>query len=111
MTIQYKSDTFDLTTTNLTTVLTINASSIAIVKTVQAVHDTASNVGTDLFLRKSGGSDVIIAHNELNKETVNMIVNTLNLEAGDVIKMQTDTSNTITGVVSYALIDRSQENG
>jgi hypothetical protein len=32
MTIQYKSDTFDLTTTNLTTVLTINASSIAIVK-------------------------------------------------------------------------------
>jgi hypothetical protein len=54
---------------------------------------------------------LIIAHNELNKETVNMIVNTLNLEAGDVIKMQADTSNTITGVVSYALIDRSQENG
>jgi hypothetical protein len=49
MTIQYKNDTFDLTTTNLTTVLTINASSIAIVKTVQAVHDTASNVGTDYF--------------------------------------------------------------
>jgi hypothetical protein len=63
------------------------------------------------FLKKSAGSDVIIAHNELNKETVNMIVNTLNLEAGDVIKMQADTSNTITGVVSYALIDRSQENG
>jgi hypothetical protein len=31
----YKSDTFDLTTTNLTTVLTINASSIAIVRAVQ----------------------------------------------------------------------------
>jgi flagellar motor switch protein FliM len=40
-----------------------------------------------------------------------MIVNTLNLEAGDVLKIQTDTSNTITGVVSYLLIDRSQENG
>jgi len=40
-----------------------------------------------------------------------MIVNTLNLEAGDVIKMQADTANEITGVVSYALIDRSQENG
>ena len=36
----------------------------------------------------------------------NMIVNTLNLEAGDVIKMQADTANEITGVVSYALIDR-----
>jgi len=40
-----------------------------------------------------------------------MIVNSLNLEAGDVIKMQADTANEITGVVSYALIDRSQENG
>jgi hypothetical protein len=64
-----------------------------------------------IYFKKSGGSDVVIAHNELNKETVNMIVNTLNLEAGDVIKMQADTSSTITGVVSYALIDRSQENG
>lgn len=111
MTIQYKSDVFNLTTTNVTTVLTVSTSAIAIVKTVQAVHDTASSVGTDLFLKKSGGSDVIIAHNELNKETVNMIVNTLNLEAGDVIKMQAATSNVITGVVSYALINRSQENG
>jgi hypothetical protein len=74
MTIQYKSDTFDLTTTNLTTVLTINASSIAIVKTVQVSVIDNSNVGTDLFLRKSGGSDVIIAHNELNKETVNIVI-------------------------------------
>jgi hypothetical protein len=40
-----------------------------------------------------------------------MIVNTLNLEAGDVIKMQADTANEITGVVSYALINRENENG
>jgi hypothetical protein len=38
MTIQYKSEVFDLTTTNLTTVLTIAVSAIAIVKTVQASH-------------------------------------------------------------------------
>jgi hypothetical protein len=49
MTIQYKSNVFSLTTTSLTTVLTVSTSAIAIVKTVQAVHDTASNVGTDLF--------------------------------------------------------------
>jgi hypothetical protein len=100
MTIQYKSEVFDLTTTNLTTVLT-----------VQAVHDTASAVDTDLFLKKSGGSNVIIGHEDLNKETVNMLKNTLNLEAGDVIKMQAGTANEITGAVSYALIDRSQQNG
>ena len=112
MTIQYKNETFNLTTTNITTVLTVNTSSVAIVKTVQAVHDTASAVDTDLFIRKNGaGADVQISHDSLNKETVNMLTNTLNLEAGDAIKMQADTANEITGVVSYALIDRSQQNG
>ena len=111
MTIQYKSEVFNLTTTNLTTVLTISVSAVAIVKTVQTVHDTASAVDTDLFLKKSGGSDVIISHEDLNKETVDMLKNTLNLEAGDVIKMQAGTANEITGVVSYALINRENENG
>jgi hypothetical protein len=53
----------------------------------------------------------IISHEILNKNTVNMLKNTLNLEAGDAIKMQADTANEITGVVSYALLDRSQQNG
>ena len=111
MTIQYKSEVFDLTTTNLTTVLTISVSAVAIVKTVQASHMDASNVDVDLYLKKSGGSDVEIGHAQLNKSMENMIVNTLNLEAGDVIKMQAETANEITGAVSYALIDRSQQNG
>jgi|TARA_R100001460_G_scaffold64034_1_gene104174 UDP-N-acetylenolpyruvoylglucosamine reductase len=111
MTIQYKSAAFDLITTNLTTVLTISTSAVAIVKTVQASHQDASNVDADLYLKKSGGSDTEIGHAQLNKSMANMIVNTLNLEAGDVIKMQADTANEVTGVVSYALIDRSQQNG
>ena len=111
MTIQYQNETFNLTTTNITTVLTIPTSAVGIVKTVQAVHNTASNVDTDLYLKKSGGSDVQISHEALNKSTANMLTNTLNLEAGDAIKMQADTANEITGAVSYALIDRSQENG
>ena len=112
MTIQYKNETFDLTTTNVTTVLTVSTSSVAIVKTVQAVHDTASAVDTDLFIRKNGaGADVQISHEALNKATVNMLTNTLNLEAGDAIKMQAGTANEISGIVSYALIDRSQQNG
>ena len=111
MSIFYKSEVFDLTTTNLTTVLTISVSAVAIVKTVQASHQDASNVDADLYLKKSGGSDVEVGHAQLNKNSANMIVNTLNLEAGDVIKMQADTANEITGAVSYALIDRSQQNG
>ena len=111
MSIFYKSDTYSLITTNLTTVLTINTSSVAIVKMVQAVHDTASNVDTDLYVKKSGGSDVQIAHETINKTTVNLLKDSLNLEEGDVIKMQAGTANEITGVVSYALINRENENG
>ena len=111
MTIQYKSESFDLTTTNLTTVLTISTSAVAIVKTVQASHQDVSNVDVDLFLKKSGGSNVEVGHAQLNKSTTNMITDTLNLEAGDVIKMQAGTANEITGFVSYALINRENENG
>jgi flagellar motor switch protein FliM len=111
MTIQYKSESFDLTTTNLTTVLTISTSAVAIVKTIQASHQNVSNVDADLFLKKSGGSDVEVGHAQLNKSTTNMITDTLNLEAGDVIKMQAGTADEITGFVSYALINRENENG
>ena len=111
MSIFYNNQTFSLTTTNLTTVLTISTSSVGIVKTVQAVHDTASNVNTDIFVKKVSGSDVQIGHQSLNKETVNMLTNTLNLEAGDVIKMQAGTANEISGIISYALINRENENG
>ena len=112
MTIQYQNETFNLTTTNITTVLTIPTSAVGIVKTVQAVHNTASNVDTDLLIRKNGAvADVLISHEILNKNTVDMLKNTLNLEAGDAIKMQAGTANEISGAVSYALIDRSQQNG
>jgi hypothetical protein len=62
MTIRYKSDTFDLTTTNLTTILTCPSDATIIVKSLQASHRSASNVLVDAFLRKSGGSDVEISH-------------------------------------------------
>lgn len=111
MSIFYKSETYDLITTNLTTVLTINTSSVAIVKLVQASHATSSNVDVDLFVKKSGGSDVEVGHAELNKNTENLIKDSLNLEAGDVMKVQAGTANEITGVISYALINRENENG
>ena len=40
-----------------------------------------------------------------------MVKDSLNLEASDILKIQADTANEITGCVSYAQIDRSQENG
>jgi len=111
MTIRYKSETFDLTTTNVTPVLTCPSDATIIVKSIQAVHDTSSNVDTHALVTKSGGSAVKIAYEELNKATANMVKGSLNLEASDVLSMQAGAANEITGIVTYALIDRSQENG
>jgi len=111
MTIRYKSETFDLTTTDVTPILTCPSDATIIVKSLQAVHDTASNVDTHALVTKSGGSAVKISYEELNKATVNMVKSSLNLEASDVLSMQAGSANEITGIVSYALIDRSQENG
>jgi ABC-type uncharacterized transport system involved in gliding motility auxiliary subunit len=111
MTIRYKSETFDLTTTNVTPILTCPSDATIIVKSLQVSHQTASNVDVDVFLQKSGGSDVEISHAQLNKNFTNMVSSSLNLEASDVLKVQADAANQITGAVSYALIDRSQENG
>ena len=111
MTIRYKSETFDLTTTDKTTILTCPSDATIIVKSLQANHKTASNVDVDVFLQKSGGSDVEISHAQINKSFINMVLSSLNMEASDVLKIQAASANTITGAVSYALIDRSQENG
>ena len=111
MTIRYKSDTYDLTTSNITTILTCPADATILVKSLQASHQDASNVDVDAYLKKSGGSDVEISHAQLNKSFTNLISDTLAMEASDELKVQADTADEITGVVSYALIDRSQENG
>ena len=111
MTIRYKSVTFDLTTTDKTTILTCPSDATCLVKNVQTSHESSGAIDVDLYLQKSGGSDVEISHAELNKNFTNMVSDTLALEASDVLKIQAGTANEITGVVSYALIDRSQENG
>ena len=111
MTIRYKSATFNLTTTDKTTILTCPSDATCLIKNVQASHESSGAVDVDLYLQKSGGSDVEISHAELNKNFTNMVSDTLALEASDVLKIQAGTANEITGFVSYALIDRSQENG
>ncbi len=107
----YKSETFDLTDTALTTVLTISTSAIAIVKSVQACVIDNTNVDFEVFLKKSGGSDVEIAHSTLNKATDNFAKDVINMEAGDILKVQASVADKASGQVSYLLIDRSQENG
>ena len=113
MAVFYKNQGFNLTTSNATTVLTINTSSVAIVKDI-AVTNTGSNAATlDMYVYDYSASttyqfihaSVAGSCNGLAAQTV------LNLDEGDAILAQTATVNVIKGVISYALLDRTGENG
>ena len=114
MTIQYKNQGFELTTTNIATVLTIDDSSRAIVKGFNVTNEHNNNVLVEAWLSDSSeSSDYEFFHKEIASDTTefNIAGQSLILEEGDSIKVQCETANTINGVISYALINRSQENG
>ena len=113
MSIQYKDAPFDLTTSNLTTALTISTSAIAIVKSVYFSNtSTGSILCTGKILDNSASSDYEFFRDEVAATTqINATPQGLNLEAGDAIKVQADTASKVEGLISYALINRENENG
>ena len=102
MTIQYKNQGFTLTTTNLTTILTINTSSVAIVKSISLTNEHSSNNLTEMYLHDSSAStDYEFFHKDLTADATEQAAGqVLNLEAGDSIKAQTEVANTVKGVIS-----------
>jgi hypothetical protein len=98
MAIFYKNQGFNLSTTNATTVLSINTSSVAIVKDI-AVTNTGSTTYQFIHASVAGSCNGNAA------QTV------LNLEEGDAILAQSATVDVIKGVISYALLDRIGTNG
>ena len=109
----YKNQGFILTTSNLTTVLTINTSSVAIIKSINITNEHNNNNLVELYLRDSSAAvDYEFFHKDMSADTTEQAAGqVLNLEAGDGIKAQAEIANTVKGVISYLLIDRSQENG
>ena len=105
MTIQYKNQGFNLTTSNLTTVLNISVTAVAntssgAVEVTFKIRDRSATTDFNFFTQSLGA-----------KTTQQVAGQVLNLEAGDAIKAQAASANTLQGVISYALLDRSQENG
>jgi len=113
MTIKYKNQGFLLSTTNLTTVLTIDASSRALVKSISVTNEHNSNNLVEMYLRdNSASTDYEFYHkNMAADETDQAAGQVLILEESDGLKFQADTAGVVKGVISYALINRSQENG
>ena len=116
MTIRYKNQGFKQASTGKTTVLTCPTDGAIIVKSIYCANNDASSgiVVIMIFVDSSDSStEYEFFRDEVGaKSQVNASPQGLNLEAGDAITVQAATgSSKIQGLISYALIDRSQENG
>ena len=116
MTIQYKNQGFKQTDTSKTTAFTCPTDATVIVKSVYCANNDASSaiqVNASLIDTSDSSTEYEFFRDDIAaKSQVNASPQGINLEAGDLIKIQAATgSNKIQGVISYALIDRSQENG
>ena len=116
MTIQYKNQGFKQSGTSKDTVLTCPTDGTIIVKSVYC----ANNDGSSAILVQMNFVDSSDSNTEYEffrgdvaaKSQVNAAPQGLNLEAGDAITVQAATgSGKIQGLISYALINRENENG
>lgn len=114
MSLQYKNQSFDLTTTNLTTVLTIDSQSRALIKGMNITNQSAGSILVKCKVKdNSAASNIEFFHNSVANASTETDVagKVLVLEESDSIKIQADTASQIQGVISYALINRSDQNG
>jgi hypothetical protein len=116
MTIQYKNQGFKQADVNKATVLTCPTDGTIIVKSIYCANNDASSailVNMNLVDSSDSSTEYEFFRDDLAaKSQVNASPQGLNLEAGDAITVQAATgSNKIQGAISYALINRENENG
>ena len=110
MSTLYKSTGFNLTTNTLTTIYTCPAETETILKSIQTVNYTGSNVDLDVFVNKSGVHYNIAHHTIVAKASLNAIDSTIVLEQGDILKMHAQTASAISGLVSYLEVRSDTKN-
>jgi len=113
MTIQYKNQGINLTTTDTTSILSCPTSATFLLKQIQIDNSSSNPVSLSVQDTDTSASATFsISRKEIAANTVsNIITQTLVLEGGDILKMTAGTANEIQGIISYAQLDRSQENG
>ena len=113
MTIQYKNQGINLTDTATTSVLTCPTDATLLIKQIQINNGSTGGVNFTVQVTdtSAGATFRIFSQSVTGAATVDIISQTLNLEAGDILKMTAGTADEIQGIISYAQIDRSQENG
>ena len=116
MSINYQNQGFKQTGTGKTTVLTCPTDGTIIVKSIYCANNDASSgilVNMNFVDSSDSSTEYEFFRDEVGaKSQVNASPQGLNLEAGDAITVQAATgSGKIQGLISYALLDRRNENG
>ena len=116
MSIQYKNQGFKQVDVSKATVLTCPTTAAIIVKSVYCANNDASSsilINMNFVDSSDSNTEYEFFRDDLAaKSQVNASPQGLNLEAGDAITVQAATgSNKIQGLISYALINRENENG
>ena len=116
MSIFYKNQGFKQSGTGKATVLTCPTDGTIIVKSVYCANNDASSgilVNMNFVDSSDSSTEYEFFRDEVAaKSQVNATPQGLNLEAGDAITVQAATGGSkIQGLISYALIDRRNENG
>ena len=113
MTIQYKNQGINLNSTATASVLTCPTDATILIKQIQINNGSGSAVNLNVQVTDtSAGATFRILNESITGAATRDIINyTLVLEAGDILKMTAGTADEIQGIISYALLDRSQQNG
>ena len=116
MTIRYKNQGFKQASTGKTTVLTCPNSATIIIKSMYVANNDASSailVNMNLVDSSDSSTEYEFFREDVAAKTqVNATPQGINLEAGDSITVTAASAgNKIQGAISYAQLDRSQENG
>ena len=110
MAIQYKNQTFDLTGTIATTVLTMDVSSRAILQNIQTenVSTATTTVVVSMYDQSAAATTQLGTILMTSNTTQNLAKGPIVLEEQDALKIKAGTANVIRGLISYALITGDQ---
>ena len=113
MTIQYKNAGINLSSTGTTSVLTAPDNARILIKQIQIDNTSVNPVNLSVQVTDtSATASFRISGNPIPASTTkDLITQTLVLEESDVLKMTARSAGELQGIISYAQIDRSQENG
>ena len=103
----YTNAFFDLSTTDVTTVYTCPSDSRAIVQNIQYTNETGTTQVQVYVTDSSASTTYEINHNSLSaNETYNAALGPVILEENDILKIQANATNVISGMVSMLEINR-----